>query len=138
MKTNQGNNTMNNFSNVEEALKHYAALPYHIILEKWNEENREYWVARVAELPHCMIDGATAEEAVREIEEVKLDWLRSCLERGVKIPLPVPDEFSGQIRLRIPPSIHKQLSNLASLEHVSLNQLMSNILAEAVGHKLRA
>jgi antitoxin HicB len=127
---------MNTKGNFEEALKYYATLPYTIIVEPWDDDDGRgtYYVARVAELPHCIIHGDTAEEAVKEIEQVKMDWIRSSLERGLKIPEPVTHKFSGQIRLRIPPSIHRLLSYRAELEHVSLNQFMASTLAQAVGH----
>jgi len=120
--------------NVEKALKYYASLPYTIIIEPWDDGQGTYYVARVAELPHCMVHGNTPEEAVKEIEQVKLDWIRSSLKRGLKIPEPITREYSGQIRLRIPPSIHRLLSYRAELEHVSLNQFMTSTLAQSVGH----
>lgn len=40
----------------------------------------------------------------------------------------------GQIRLRIPPSIHRLLSYRAETENLSLNQYMAMTLAKAVGH----
>ena len=48
-------------------LEYYAKLPYTIIIEKWDDGRGPYWVARVAELPHCFIHGDTPEEALREI-----------------------------------------------------------------------
>ena len=73
-------------------------------------------------------------EGVKEIQEVKMDWIRSNLKRGLKIPEPRTREFSGQIRLRISPSIHRLLSYRAEIENLSLNQYMAMTLAQAVGH----
>jgi antitoxin HicB len=120
--------------NVEEALKYYATLPYSVIVEQWDDGEGAYWVARIAELPHCMIHGDTPEEAVKGIQEVKMDWIRSNLTRGLKVPEPRTREFSGQIRLRISPSIHRLLSYRAEIENLSLNQYMAMTLAQAVGH----
>jgi antitoxin HicB len=119
-------------------LEYYASLPYRIIIEAWDDGEGPYYVARVAELPHCMIDGATPEEALSEIEAVKRDWIKSSLERGIKIPEPVPLKNSGQISLRIPPSLHKMLADRAMIEGVSLNQYMSTTLASAVGFPTKA
>ena len=121
-----------------KGLEYYEKLPYTIILERWDDGNGQYWVARVAELPHCLIHGDTPEEAVEEIEEVKRDWIKSNLERGLSIPEPVTHKYSGQIRLRIPPSLHKLLSDRAVVEDVSLNQLMTTALAASVGLPLEA
>jgi len=124
---------MVNKSKIERDLEYYADLPYTIMVEQWDDGEGPYWVARVAELPHCLIHGNTPEETIKEIEEVKRDWIKSNLQRGLKIPEPKPHKYSGQIRLRISPSLHKLLSHRAKIENVSLNQYMSMALAESVG-----
>ena len=119
--------------NIEKDLEYYTKLPYNIIVEMWDDGKGPYWVARIAELPHCLIHGDTPGEAIAEIEEVKRDWIKSNLERGLKIPEPIPRRHSGQIRLRIPPSLHKLLSDRAAIEGISLNQYMVTALARSVG-----
>ena len=119
--------------NIEKDLEYYAKLPYNIIVEMWDDGEGPYWVARIAELPHCLIHGDTPEEAVVEIEEVKRDWIKSNFERGLKIPEPIPHKHSGQISLRIPPSLHRLLSDRAVVEGISLNQYMTAALAKSVG-----
>lgn len=118
---------------VKSDLEYYTKMPYTIILEQWDDGKGPYYVARVAELPHCLIHGDTPEEAVREIEEVKRDWIKSNLERGLTIPEPRPHKYSGQIRLRISPSLHKLLAYRAETEGLSLNQYMATALAMSVG-----
>ena len=118
---------------IEKDLEYYLKLPYNIILETWDDGDGPYYVARVAELPHCMIHGDTPEEAIAEIGGVKRDWIKSNLERGLKIPEPIPHKHSGQIRLRIPPSLHKLLADRAAIEQISLNQYMTAALARSVG-----
>lgn len=123
-------------SDTERDVEYYAKLPYTIILEQWDDGKGTYWVARIAELPHCLIHGDTPEEAVREIEEVKRDWIKSNLERGLPVPEPRPRRYSGQIRLRISPSLHKLLAYRAETEGLSLNQYMATSLATSVGIKV--
>jgi antitoxin HicB len=118
---------------VAKDLEYYSKLPYTMIIEKWDDGRGPYWVARVVELPHCLIHGDTPEEAIREIEEAKLDWIKSNIERGIKIPEPIPLKYSGQIRLRITPSLHKYLADRAEIEGVSLNHYMATALAWSVG-----
>ena len=120
-------------TNIKKDLEYYANLPYNLILEKWDDGEGPYWVARIAELPHCLIHGDTPGAAVAEIEEVKRDWIKSNLERGLKIPEPIPRKHSGQISLRIPPSLHRLLSDRAAVEGISLNQYMTAALASSVG-----
>jgi antitoxin HicB len=119
--------------NIEKGLEHYAKLPYTVIVEQWDDGEGPYWVARIAELPHCLIHADTPEEAIKEIQDVKMDWIRSNLERGLHIPEPRPRKYSGQIRLRISPSLHKLLSYRAETEGMSLNQYMATALATSVG-----
>jgi len=119
--------------NMNKELEYYAKLPYTIIVEQWEDGKGPYWVARIAELPHCLIHADTPEEAIKEIQEVKMDWIKSNLERGLPIPEPRSRKYSGQIRLRISPSLHKLLTYRAETEGMSLNQYMATSLATSVG-----
>jgi antitoxin HicB len=119
--------------NIKKDLEYYVKLPYTIVLEQWDDGQGPYWVARVAELPHCIIHGDTKEEAISDIEDVKIEWIKSNLARGLPIPEPTPRDFSGQIRLRITPSLHKQLSLRAEIEGMSLNHFMATSLAQIAG-----
>ncbi len=117
---------------VEKNLTYYAKLPYTINLERHDDQG-VYWVARVVELPHCLIHGDTPEQAIKEIEEVKMDWIQSNLEDGLPIPEPTSTRYSGEIRIRMPPSLHQLLAQRAANEGVSLNQYMVAGLARSVG-----
>lgn len=120
-------------ADIEKKLTYYADLPYTVIVEQWDDGKGPYWVARIAELPHCLIHADTPEGAVREIVEVKMDWIKSNLERGLPIPEPRPRNYSGQIRLRISPSLHRLLTYRTETEGMSLNQYMATALATSVG-----
>ena len=119
--------------NMNKELEYFAKLPYTVIVEQWDDGEGPYWVARIAELPHCLIHADTPEGAIKEIQEIKMDWIKSNLERGLPIPEPRPRKYSGQIRLRISPSLHKLLTYRAATERVSLNQYMAMALATSVG-----
>jgi predicted RNase H-like HicB family nuclease len=75
----------------EKDLEYYSKLPYTITVEPWDDGHGLYWVARIAELPQCLIHGDTPEKATRELEEVKMDWIKSNLQRGLPIPEPAPN-----------------------------------------------
>lgn len=46
------------------------------------------FVASVPELPGCMADGKTKEEALKEIETVKNMWIECAKEDGEEVPEP--------------------------------------------------
>jgi antitoxin HicB len=112
-------------------LEYYLELPYTITLKRGTGEEGKYWVARVLELPHCMTHGSTPEEALRDIEDAKREWLQSNLEDGLSIP--EPTRYSGQYHLRMSPSLHEALVLKSNSEDISLNQFMITALARAVG-----
>ena len=113
-------------------LEYYLNLPYTITVKRGTGDGAEYWIARVLELPHCMTHGATPEEALRDIEDAKREWLESNLEAG--LPIPEPAKFTGQYHLRMPPSLHEALAIKSESEDVSLNQFIITALARAVGY----
>ena len=100
---------------INKELEYYAKLPYTVIIEQCDDGGGAYWVARIAELPHCLIHADTPEEAIKEIQEVKMGWIKSNLERGLPVPEPRPRKYSCQIRLRISPSLHRLLTYRAEI-----------------------
>lgn len=53
----------------------------------WSEEDQK-WIVDVPELPGCMADGATAEEALENAEIVISEWLETAESLGREIPAP--------------------------------------------------
>ena len=53
----------------------------------WSEEDNSYLV-QVPELPGCMADGASYEEAVRNAHEVIGEWIETAIAEGREIPKP--------------------------------------------------
>lgn len=60
-------------------------------------------------------------------------WIETRLEDGLPVPEPAPEEPSGRVSLRMPSSLHAKLIRIAERQGVSLNLLLSSILAEYVG-----
>jgi predicted RNase H-like HicB family nuclease len=126
---------MKQLEDIESKVKYYANLPYHIIIETWDDGSGPYYVARVLELQGCMIHGDTPEEALHDIKEVKCNWIKTNLELGNKMPEPLKSrEYSGKVNLRLPSSLHKSLVEIAELEGISFNQYMVSVLSKAAGH----
>ena len=85
-------------------------------------EGGGYFV-KIPDLPGCMSQGRTVEEALANIREAKELWLAGALECGMEIPKPAePRRYSGDVVLRMSGSLHRRLSRAAEREGVSLNQ----------------
>ena len=65
------------------------------------------------------------------LEDAKKVWLSEALRRGVDIPEPTGDEFSGKFNVRVPKFLHRKLVYKAKNEGVSLNTLVTTTLASA-------
>jgi predicted RNase H-like HicB family nuclease len=59
---------------------------YEIILY-WSDED-EAFVAEVPELPGCMADGETYQEALANAEVIMQEWIETARELGRPIPEP--------------------------------------------------
>jgi predicted RNase H-like HicB family nuclease len=93
------------------------------------------YVAEVLELPGCISEGDTPDEAIDNLEDAMRGWLRVALEDGRRIPEPLEaGEYNGRILLRVPRSVHARCVRLAEADGVSLNQW----LLEAIGERLGA
>lgn len=114
-------------------LGYYLDLNYEIKIRKLTEDEGGGWLAEIPLLPGCMSDGETVEEAVTNLNDAKKCWIETMLELGRPIPEPT-DSFSGQLRVRMPKSLHKALADKAKEEDISLNQLIIYHLARGVGH----
>ena len=53
----------------------------------WSEEDHAY-VAEVPELPGCMADGKTYQEALANAEQIIQEWIETAKELGRPIPQP--------------------------------------------------
>lgn len=59
---------------------------YEVIIY-WSDED-DAFVAQVPELPGCMADGITREEALANTEVVIKEWIETAKELGREIPAP--------------------------------------------------
>jgi len=115
---------------MEKTLKYYLNLPYTI---EMTQDVDEGWFARVKELPGCMSQGDTPEEALEMIRDAMEGWLEVALEDGMRIPEPRRlEDYSGKFVVRVPAFLHRDLVERADEEGVSLNQFINVALAEAI------
>ena len=69
-------------------------MPKYSMIMSWSEEDQVYIVS-VPELPGCMADGKTPEEAVKQAQIVINLWIETALEDGEEIPK--PHLFSSEV-----------------------------------------
>lgn len=91
------------------------------------------FVAEHPDLPGCISQGETAEEARRNLDEARELWLESRRENGLPKPKPLSTRHSGVIHLRISQDLHASLAREAQRNACSLNQSICLGLAEGVG-----
>jgi antitoxin HicB len=65
-----------------------VATRYAILIEPLSAEDGGGFLATVPDLPGCMSDGETREEAARNVEEAIFCWIDEATELGWAIPEP--------------------------------------------------
>lgn len=114
---------------MKKNLKYYLNLDYTIRLKQNSDGS---FFAEIEELPGCMSEGDTKEEAFGMIEDARKAWIAVALKRKIYIPEPQKDEFSGKLNVRMPKFLHRKLSYKAKEEGISLNTLISTTLASTI------
>ena len=97
----------------------------------WSPEDGEF-VALVDEFPGLSALAPTREQALLEAELLLPDFEEIHRQQGHPLPKPkvAKNDFSGQIRLRLPKSLHAELARIAEEDGVSLNTYMVALLAK--------
>lgn len=114
-------------------IEYYMRLPYRV--EVYPDEEEGY-TAIVPELPGCMTCAETLEELWDMLEDAKRLWIETVLEDGGYVPEPAPieiEDYSGRFVVRLPKSLHRQLSQRAEQDETSLNQIVVMLLSEGMG-----
>jgi antitoxin HicB len=104
----------------------------HAISIKWSDEDNSF-VATIPGIKGLSAVGATREEALFELR-IAADSYFEALEAAGK-PIPKAEKeipYSGQLRLRMPKTLHALLSSKAEQENVSLNTYIVMLLSQ--GH----
>jgi predicted RNase H-like HicB family nuclease len=111
------------------------AFKYRIVTE-WSDEDRAF-VARVPALgPGCMAHGETEGEAAKEARKAAQLMLEVIADEGKAAPPEdASPDYSGQLRLRLPKTMHERISHLATAEGVSLNTMLLTLIVEGFGRR---
>ena len=65
-------------------------LEYAVRIERLAESDGGGYLAIVPDLPGCMSDGETPEEALRNVQEAIASWIEAAKEWKQEIPAPTP------------------------------------------------
>jgi predicted RNase H-like HicB family nuclease len=65
-------------------------LEYPVRIERLAESDGGGYLATVPDLPGCMSDGETPEEALRNVQEAIVSWIEAAKEWKQDIPKPAP------------------------------------------------
>lgn len=111
-------------------------LDYPFTIHHLSEEDGGGYLIEFPDLPGCLSDGETIEQAIQNGLDAVVCWLEAAKEAGKPIPKPGElEQQSGKWVQRVPKSIHLRLVEKAKQEGVSLNTLVVAMLAEGLGKK---
>ena len=86
------------------------------------------WLASFPDLPGCISDGETPEEALHNAAEAASAWLAANEKWGKP-----KSEKPARLVARLPRSIHRDLQEKANAEGVSVNTMMITLIAHGLG-----
>ena len=105
------------------------SLDHHTYRVTWSAEDVEH-VGLCAEFASLSWLAPTPEKALSGIRAVVADVVKDLRASGELVPDAIAERrHSGELRVRIPPLVHRQLALQAAEEGVSLNRLASAKLA---------
>src|SRR5262245_177254 len=115
------------------AVDQYLTLPYHLLLVRDGEEKGKPWCVSVEELAGCTSRGKTSDDALNGVRAAMTAWIETALQEGREVPEPKSaTSHSGRLLLRMPRTLHADLTRASEREGVSLNQFITDVLASAV------
>jgi len=87
------------------------------------------------DLPGCFSDGETVQEAIMNGIDAVEAWIKTAQEFNDPVPEPCSSLSDGRLVQRLPKSLHSRLADCARQEGVSINALVTAIIAESLGKR---
>lgn len=110
---------------------------YPFMIQPLSDEEGGGFLIEYPDLPGCMADGATVDEALQEGRQAVCAWIETANALSRTIPKPtqpsLTNHYSGKYVQRLPKSLHAQLSSRARKEGMSINALAMSYIAKGVG-----
>ncbi len=98
----------------------------------WSNNDNAF-IAICPEFPGLSAHGDTEEVALREAKVALELFIEDMQESGEPLPAPqIAHTYSGQFRVRLTRTLHRQLAERAEAEGVSLNSLVMTYLSAGV------
>jgi antitoxin HicB len=118
---------------IDDRVAHYLALPYRMEVY----QDGDTWAAEFPELPGLVAGHETWDGLQAAILDAKRTYFEGMLERNLPIPEPGSTDtgYSGRVLVRLPKTIHRDLSRAADREGVSLNTLVVSAVAKELGRR---
>lgn len=114
-----------------------SKIEYRFTIRPLSAEEGGGYLIEFPDLPGCMSDGETIEEAIANGADAKREWIAAMQQAGREVPPPSTDDsYSGKWVLRTPKSLHRSLAERAREEGVSLNALAVTMLAQSLGQRV--
>ena len=106
---------------------------YQFTVRPLSKEEGGGYLVEYPDIPGCMSDGETIEEAIANGKEALRDCVAVFRETGRKVPKPGIE--AAQWRQRLPRTLYSKLTVQAEGEGVSINSFVTAIIAEAIGSR---
>lgn len=116
----------------------YPFEAYGHIIAPLSEDDGGGYMITFPDLPGCMSDGETLEEALINGKDAFNSWIAAQVDMERQIPAPTHyDEEGKPVKFvqRLPRSLHASLQTRARAEGVSINTLVLALIAEGLGRR---
>jgi antitoxin HicB len=112
-----------------QTLKGLMSKIYTVTLEQLPKAEGGGYVARLPDLPGITgCYGQTPEEALEDLDRAKALYFQAAIDSNYNVPEPI-ESLSGQLKVKLPKSLHRELAKEAQREGVSLNTLVVSRLS---------
>ncbi|MFJ2618290.1 type II toxin-antitoxin system HicB family antitoxin [Glutamicibacter sp. NPDC087344] len=106
-----------------------SVVAHYVYSVVWSPEDEEY-VASVAEFPSLSWMDEDQVEALLGLRSLLREVIEDMEANGEDVPSPITErKYSGNIKLRVSPEKHRELTIAAATQGVSLNRYLSERLA---------
>ena len=112
-------------------------IKYPFEIQPLSDDDGGGYLITFSDLPGCISDGETIEEAITNGIDAVHSWIETAKEFNDSIPAPGSGQTSSRFVQRLPQSLHARLAARAKQEGVSMNALATAIIAEKLGKKER-